>query len=819
MKARYGIRAFFFVYTCIVVVLGARLAAAAGASGAVRGKVTGPDGQGMPAVTVQLRNDITGFRSEASTGNDGSFQFFNVPFNPYELHVEVKGFQTVHRSIDVRSAAPLEVGIPLALATVTESVTVTGEGTAAQLETDSPVSHVDIDKSYISRAPSTVASRAMEELVTATPGFAKDENGRYHFQGSHSQGQFVIDGQTISDQTGVTFSNSIDPGIAQSLEVIYGNVAAEYGEKVGTVVNLVTKSGLGTPLHGDVYGGASRYSTYEGGLAAGGGSKNLAAFASFNGSWSDRFLDPVNFDNLHNTGDTQRGFARLDYASDDLKDQVRFTALLGRTNRDVPNTYTQEDAGQDQRVESRDQNYNLGWTHLFSPKATLDANAFGRVASFKLLPSAADTPVTAVSDRSLDNYGANAAVTWVPNRYNEVKIGGVVKRFPIDETFSFGITDPGFNDPDADGYNPDIAPYDLTRGGQPLAFHGQRTGTYWAGFIQDTVRYKGLTANLGLRYDRNDLPTTDDLFQPRLGLAYYIQGTGTVLRASYNRLLYTPEYENILFSSSELAASVVPPEVKDSRELGGGVLLVHSERQNAYMAGVQQAAGKKVRLDVDFWWRRAENAGDQDQFFNTGIVFPIAFASGRYNGWDARIDLAETHGVRGFLSLGHVHSVYVPPPVGGLFLDAEAVDAITGGPFLIDHDQKLQVQGQLLWDVGESGAWLGANVRYDSGLVTDASPDDLASDPDNSFAAPYVTVHSGADLDPNRINARTIAAFSVGYDLGRRHKVPLSIQADLLNAFDTRGLYNILSVFGGTHVIPPRTLSVRVRYRFGSKQS
>jgi hypothetical protein len=299
----------------------------------------------------------------------------------------------------------------------------------------------------------------------------------------------------------------------------------------------------------------------------------------------------------------------------------------------------------------------------------------------------------------------------------------------------------------------------------------------------------------------------------------YVEGSGTVLRASYDRVLYTPEYENILFSSSALAASVVPPEVKGSRELGEGVLLVHSERQNAYTVGLQQAVGKRLRLDLDLWWRRSRNAGDQDQFQNTGVVFPIAFDSGRYNGWDARLDLAETHGLRGFLSLGHTHAVYVPPPVGGLFLDAEAVAAISGGPFLIDHDQKLQAQGQLFFDIGSTGAWLGASVRYDSGLVTDASPVDLASDPDNAFAAPFVTVNGGTELDPNRIKARTVAGFSCGYDLGRRHKAPLTLQLDLLNAFDTQGLYNVLSVFGGTHVIPPRTLSVRLRYAFGGQRS
>jgi TonB dependent receptor len=105
------------------------------------------------------------------------------------------------------------------------------------------------------------------------------------------------------------------------------------------------------------------------------------------------------------------------------------------------------------------------------------------------------------------------------------------------------------------------------------------------------------------------------------------------------------------------------------------------------------------------------------------------------------------------------------------------------------------------------------NGRYDSGLVTDADPADLAGDPDNAWAAPYVVVHSGSPYDPNRVTARTVWDFSAGVDLDK-HKVPLSIQVDLLNAFDEQGVYNILSVFGGTHVIPPRTLAGRLRYRF-----
>ena len=547
-----------------------------------------------------------------------------------------------------------------------------------------------------------------------------------------------------------------------------------------------------------------------------GGSRGFGLFTSLTGSWSDRFLDPVNFDNLHNNGNTQRGFLRLDYASPDLTNLVRFTALLGRTERDVPNTYQQADAGQDQLVKSYDQNYNLGWTHVLSGKATFDMNAYARLARFELFPSSNDTPVTASSDRRLDNYGITPSVSWISGAH-DVKVGGVFKRFPIKESFQFGITDPGFNDPEADGYNANLAPYDLTRGGVLFDFSAERTGTYYALYARDNIKWKGLTANLGLRYDHNNLPGTGDALQPRVGLAYYISSSRTVLRAAYNRVLYTPEYENVLLSSSPQAAALAPPDVIDSGLLGNGELPVPVEVQNYYMGGVQQAVGAKLRVDASVWWRRGTGAGDQDQFFNTGIVFPIAFAKGSFNGWEARLELAPSHGVHGFLSLGHVHAVYVPPPTGGLFLDSEAVDQVTGEPFLIDHDQKLQAQAQLLWDIGTSGAWVGGGLRYDSGLVTDASPDELAGDPNDFFAAPYVVVHSGTALDPNRIEERTIASFSAGFDLAR-HGLPLSLQADLLNAFDTQGVYNIQSVFGGTHVIPPRTLAVRLRYRFGGKR-
>src|SRR6202035_4402645 len=148
--------------------------------------------------------------------------------------------------------------------------------------------------------------------------------------------------------------------------------------------------------------------------------------------------------------------------------------------------------------------------------------------------------------------------------------------------------------------------------------------------------------------------------------------------------------------------------------------------------------------------------------------------------------------------------------VGGLFLDSGALDTLTGGPFVIDHDQNLQEQAGVFWDIPQSGFWVGVTQRYDSGLVTNAGTlDDVLGSPDTAYAAPFIRF----DEVPQRVKGRTIWTLSLGARL-ERYGLPFEVQVDLLNAADTQGLYNFQSVFGGTHVIPPRTIAGRVRYVF-----
>ena len=148
-----GLRSFAFISLGLSLALAAPRAFAATGAGSIHGRVVGPDGAAMAGVALHLRTDITGFRADTITAADGSFQIWSVPFNPYELHAEAKGFKPVHQDVDVRTTLPRDVTIALQVVTASEAITVSAEATAAQLETDTSTSHVDIDKSYIARVP------------------------------------------------------------------------------------------------------------------------------------------------------------------------------------------------------------------------------------------------------------------------------------------------------------------------------------------------------------------------------------------------------------------------------------------------------------------------------------------------------------------------------------------------------------------------------------------------------------------------------------------------------------------------------------------
>ncbi|MEZ5391708.1 MAG: hypothetical protein R2724_02265 [Bryobacterales bacterium] len=92
------------------------------------------------------------------------------------------------------------------------------------------------------------------------------------------------------------------------------------------------------------------------------------------------------------------------------------------------------------------------------------------------------------------------------------------------------------------------------------------------------------------------------------------------------------------------------------------------------------------------------------------------------------------------MSLTHYHVVVTPPFTGGLFLGSSALDALSAGPFVIDHDQPLSVSGLATYRINRNW-WTSWQTRYDSGLVSNPSdPAEVAVDPDYFDQLPYVNL-------------------------------------------------------------------------------
>ena len=264
-----------------------------------------------------------------------------------------------------------------------------------------------------------------------------------------------------------------------------------------------------------------------------------------------------------------------------------------------------------------------------------------------------------------------------------------------------------------------------------------------------------------LRYDNYHLLVHEQAVSPRLAAAYYIPRTQTTLRASYNRLFQPPPAENLLLASSSEAAAISPIAVLQGITTVPPIL---PDKENVFEAGAQQMLSKFVRLNMTLYQKRIENFSDKDQFFETGVIFPVSISSGRVTGEELRIESTEISGFRGFVSYANAYAFGVTPINGGLFLGDDPQDLFQQGlKFPNDHDQRNEAQFQLSYNHHRSGLYVIFNGRYDSGVPTDVAPGTTLAD----FVAEGFDprLYNEIDFQRGRVKPRTLLDLSVGADL------------------------------------------------------
>jgi hypothetical protein len=278
----------------------------------VTGTVVDPSGAVVPSATVEIHNPVSGFDRITSTDNSGKFSVPIVPFNPYHLTVTGQGFAPYAQDVDVRSGVPLNISISLKVAGSSDSVTVEAGG---DLVENDPSFHTDVDRGLFDKVPLESQSSSLSSLVTlTTPGVVADSNGLFHGLGDHADNSFSYDGQPITDQQSKVFSNQIPPESIQSMEVISGQVPAEFGDKTSVIVKVTTRSGLGQTTPTGVFKTSyGSFGSVTGAFDLGFGGQKWGNFIAGSGLNTGRFLDPPELHAIHDKGNEENLFDRVDF--------------------------------------------------------------------------------------------------------------------------------------------------------------------------------------------------------------------------------------------------------------------------------------------------------------------------------------------------------------------------------------------------------------------------------------------------------------------------------------------------------------------------
>ncbi len=913
-----------------------------GNSGNVTGSVTDPSGAVVAGATVTIHNPVSEYERSATTDSSGNFNFPNVPFNPYHLSVTAQGFGPYAQDIDVRSSVPLSVKISLTVAGSSSTVTVEGGGDLLENE---PTYHTDVDRALFDKLPLESASSSVSSLVTlSTPGVAADSNGLFHGLGDHAENSFSVDGQPITDQQSKVFSNQIPIDSVQSLEVISGAPPAEFGDKTSLVIKVTTRSGQGvTTPHGSIFASYGAFGTANAGFDLAYGGEKWGNFIAASGLNSGRFLDGPEFTVMHDKGNEENVFDRVDYQLT-TADSIHFNFQYTRSWFQTPNSFDAQYASPwfgvvvdngglgpdgnpvgptDQRSKIGTYNVAPTWTHLINSSTVLTFGAFVRRDQFNYYGS--DNPFadlgpsnlqqeSASQYRTLTNAGIHSELSYVKGIHN-IKAGVTYEQTFLTEHDTFGIVDPTLN---AVCLNADGSPYtnpavtdqaqctgtlqpnlgqgsvgafvpilgciDLTRtaalptsdgcpAGQTTSaqylYPGHTDVKQLALYVEDSITWKNWAFNLGIRGDIYNGISKATQAEPRLGIAYNIKPTNTVLRVSYARTLETPFNENLVLSSVGCLNPIV-----------GALFLAEGEGcssststplapgfRNEFHAGLQQAFGKYLVIDGEYIWKYTHNAYDFSILGATPITFPIEWNNSKIPGFAIRASVPDYHGLTAFVVMSGVAARFFTPQIGGV--GAVPITPGSFSPFRIDHDEHFNQTTHLQYQPKKLWPWIGFNWRYDSGLVAGPVPCDGGNcagtqmpgfvdvsglSPDQQFQAglscggvfatppspsnPTGTpiIASGLcpssqytskflkipapgteddDHNPPRVAARNLFDLALGDDnifRGDRYKWSLRLTA--INITNKDAVYNFLSTFSGTHYVTPRAFTAEVGFHF-----
>ena len=749
--------------------------------GELRLRVTDPTGSGVKS-SIELVCEANQFRQVYVTDSLGVTTARRLAFGVYQIDVQQPGFAAFHQLVEIRSAVPEEFRISLSLAAVNTSVTVNDAETLVDPHRTGSVNRIGSET--LETRPTALPGRSVVDLVNSQPGWLHEGNAVLHPRGSEYDTQFVMDGVPLMDNRSPSFGTQIEADDVQSLSIYTANIPAEYGRKLGGVIEVVTAKDPRMGFHGKAVVSGGSFATGDGYLLGQYARRTDALSFLLDGARTDRFLNPPvlqNYSNSATTGDFAMRYER-DFGD---SDRLGLVVRHGLSRFEVPNEHLQQGAGQRQDRANFETMGILSYQHIFAPNVLGDLRLMVRDDSDTLTSNPFSTPIIAFQDRGFREEYFKGNVSAHHGRH-EWKAGVEADFTAIHENFRDVIKDPT-----------QFAP------GTPGSFRFADDGRdlEQSGFVQDLIRLGKWTASAGLRWDHYQLLVNQNAVSPRLGIARYVAAADLVLHASYDRVFQTPAFENILLSSSASVVALNPNVLR---------LPVEPSRGNYYEAGLTKGFARRVKVDANYFRRNAGNFADDDKLLNTGVSFPIAFRKSSIYGAEAKLEIPHLGNLSGFASYSYmVGSTYLPV-TGGLFLGDDAANALskTAGRFWNTQDQRNTVRTRFRYLL-TSRLWAALGAEYGSGLPV------AFEGTEQQAAAQYgEQIVERVNFARNRVKPSFSLDASLGAEVWKRDTVQVRLQADAANLTNRLNVIDFAGLFSGNAVAPPRSFAVRLETSF-----
>jgi hypothetical protein len=740
-----------------------------------------PHGAALTATAV-LVSGTNQFRRTFALGPDGQYVLHNLTFGIYRLTLQANGFAIWTTLLNVRSEVPVYILATFVLPSVSTQVEVNGSATLVDPYGIGTV--YSIGQMAIAEHIATQPGRDLPDLVNEEPGWLYEANGVLHPRGSEYDVQYVVDGIPITQNRSPAFAPAFDSEKVESMRVLTAGYPAEYGRKLGGVVEVTSEKNLPAGLHGqfNAIGGSFNTTEISAGIFYKTGKNNFAFTGD--GFHTDRYLDPPVLANFTNRGNTD-GFSASYERDFSDSDRLHLSVVHNTVRFQVPNELIQQNAGQRQDRTDTETDGQIDFQHAFSPNLFLTAAASVRDAEATLSSNQLATPVIVSQNRGYREGYIRGDLAG-HHGFNDWKVGVDTLLGPAYEQLQYTITDP--------------TQFDLgTR--QRFQFSDHRWDIEPSAYLQDQMHLGKWNISAGMRFDRYHFVVLESAWSPRLGVSRYFSSLNLLIHASYDRIFQTPAVENLLLASSAQLDVVDPTVVR---------LPVQPAHADFYEVGLLKSVFGKLRLDANIFRRDFRNYSDDDVLLDTGASFPIAFRRARISGEEIRIEIPIWHLFSGYLSYSNQTGVGEGPITGGLFLGSDAADALADTRrFPVSQDQRNTARVRLRVQPF-SRLWFAFGEQYGSGLPAEGTSDN----------ADFLLAQFGPDIlrHINFARGRVRPNFSLDGVIGAEllHHERRSVEAELQsnNLTDRINVINFASLFSGTAIAPQRSISARLKFTF-----